>query len=170
MNVTSLNNLKQTAQGLGGFITKNVVSAAILVISSLLAIFLSFNYASSHVHFWTTKTNTDIRNIIISGVQNMHQLTTATMDIKESIVLDENAQILGIRVGNTHLVYEGVGTVQAGINLDKLQVMEQETNQPGGDKVIQILLPAPAITAINLDVNRSSTLASYTDGLAAKQG
>ena len=167
--MTSFTGLKQTAQGITSFVADKAISTGIAVIAVLLALSLSFNYLSSH--FWAPKTTIDVRNIIISGVKNVHELTTATMDIKESVVMDKEAQFFGIPVGNTHLVYEGVGRVQAGLNLDKLQVIGEVSDKSNkNQKPIQLLLPAPAITAVDLDVNHSSTLANYSEWFGEKAG
>ena len=167
--MTSFNSLKQTAQGITGFIADKVITVSVGVIAVLLVLWFSFNYISSHL--WTTQTTIDVRNVIISGVKNVHELTTATMDIKESVVLDQEAKLFVIPVGNTHLVYEGVGRVQAGLNLDKLRVIGGVGDQANhNQKPMQIILPAPAITAVDLDVTRSSTLANYTEWFGQKAG
>ncbi|PSB19014.1 DUF4230 domain-containing protein [Phormidesmis priestleyi ULC007] len=108
-----------------------------------------------------------VRNLIFSGVQDASEFVTATVDGKVAVTLEETTKKLKyFPVGKTHLVYEGVGKVQAGLDLTKLEVLEFDSSQHS----IRISLPAAHIVAVNLDLDRSSTLASYREYFGAKAG
>jgi hypothetical protein len=108
----------------------------------------------------------DPKSIIISGVHNVSELTTATVEVRAAIPLAEPKKIFFVPRGSTNLVYEGVGLVQAGISIKNIEVID--VNQSKGS--IHIILPAPQITHVNLDVDRSSTLANYRTYTAPKPG
>lgn len=59
-------------------------------------------------------------------------------------------------------MYEGVSQVQAGINLKQLQV---KSVSPGK---VHLVLPAPYIRDIGLNVGRSTILANYKEWIAPK--
>ncbi|MDX2212306.1 MAG: DUF4230 domain-containing protein [Oculatellaceae cyanobacterium bins.114] len=103
----------------------------------------------------------EVRSLIISGLKDMTELTTVNVSTKTTIVTQQKRKLLGLNVGNTNLVYEGVGTVRAGIDLSELQVKQMNM----GDRQIQVILPPPYITDASLDVNRSSILAHYRQWL-----
>jgi 2',3'-cyclic-nucleotide 2'-phosphodiesterase (5'-nucleotidase family) len=71
--------------------------------------------------------------------------------------VEEVAKKLGIPIGKTSLIYEGVGTVQAGFNLKELVVSDLDFK----NRVIKAELPAPRILNINLDIARSSKIDDY---------
>lgn len=113
-------------------------------------------------HWSATTTTADVRNLIIGGLHNASELTTVSSSGKATIVINQQKKVLGIPIGDTHLVYEGVGTIRAGIDLTQLEVTEVDINQ----HKIHIILPPPSLSDIGLDVGHSSTLAAYRRWLA----
>ncbi|MBD1843768.1 DUF4230 domain-containing protein [Cyanobacteria bacterium FACHB-63] len=107
-------------------------------------------------------TTVEVRNLIFSELQNADQLTSATMTAKATIRLEKPSEVLGLQVGQTNLVYEGVSQVQAGINLKQLQV---KSVSPGK---VHLVLPAPYLRDIGLNVGHSSILANYSEWFAPK--
>ncbi len=96
----------------------------------------------------------------------MSEFTTARTDISASVSITESAKFLGIPIGDTNLVYEGVSTVRAGIDIKQLELVEVNNSE----HKIYILMPPPKITEVFLDVNHSSTLADYRNWFEPKSG
>lgn len=63
-------------------------------------------------------------------------------------------------VGDTNLVYEGVGKVQAAIDMNKLEAKEVDID----NHKIHILLPPPHIVDTSIDIKNSHVIASYRKG------
>lgn len=112
--------------------------------------------------FHHTTTTVEVRNLIFSGLKNADELTTATIDAKATIRVEKPSEVLGVKIGQTNFVYEGVSQVQAGINLKQLQV---KSVSPGK---VHLVLPAPYIRDIGLNVSRSTILANYKEWIAPK--
>ncbi|PLZ97275.1 hypothetical protein CEN50_15680 [Fischerella thermalis CCMEE 5268] len=72
--------------------------------------------------------------------------------------------MFGVPIGNTNLVYEGVGTIRAGIDLKQLKVVKLDNTQ----HFIHVSLPSPYINEVDLNVNRSSILANYRNWFGDK--
>jgi hypothetical protein len=102
-------------------------------------------------------TTESVRNLIFSGVENASEFVAATTDGYATVKVEEVAKKLGIPIGKTSLIYEGVGTVQAGFNLKELVVSDLDFK----NRVIKAELPAPRILNINLDIARSSKIDDY---------
>lgn len=102
-------------------------------------------------------TTESVRNLIFSGVENASEFVAATTDSYATVKVDQVAEKLGISVGKTTLIYEGVGTVQAGFNLKDLVVSDLDFK----NRAITAELPAPRILNINLDIARSSKIDDY---------
>lgn len=128
-----------------------------LIVSAIVLLMLGLFGLQFLPHSVTT---IEVRNLIFSGLQNADQLTSATMNAKATIRLEKPSEIFGLQIGQTDLVYEGVSQVQAGINLKQLQV---KSVSPGK---VHLVLPAPYLREIGLDVGRSSILANYSKWFA----
>jgi len=135
----------------------------LLGLTLLLAFWFGWH---SLFHPFGLTTEAAIRNLIVSGVQTANELTTATSTIKATVVLRQVTTALNLPLGDTNLVYEGVGQVKAGISLGDLQIQKLNSS----DRQIEILLPVPHILDVSLDLDRSSTLANYRHWLGAKAG
>jgi hypothetical protein len=107
----------------------------------------------------STETTVEIRNIIIGGLQEMNELTTTKMSTKATVDLKEERKFLWDRVslGDTHVVYEAVGTVQAGIDIDQLEVEERDV----ANHQIRLMLPPPRIMEAFLDINGSHVVIHF---------
>ncbi len=106
----------------------------------------------------------EVRSLIFAGLQNVDELTTVTMDAKATVKLEKPNEILGWQVGQTNFVYEGVSKVQAGINLKQLQVKSVSSDR----RKVHLVLPAPYLRDLGLDVGRSTILADYRQWFASK--
>ncbi|BAU40677.1 hypothetical protein [Leptolyngbya sp. O-77] len=54
-------------------------------------------------------TTESVRNLIFSGVENASEFVAATTDGYATVKVEEVAKKLGIPIGKTSLIYEGVG-------------------------------------------------------------
>jgi hypothetical protein len=106
----------------------------------------------------STETTVEIRNIIIGGLQDMNELTTTKMSTKATVDIKEERKFLDrVPLGDTHVVYEAVGTVQAGIDLDQLEVKKIDV----ANHQVRLILPPPRITEAFLDVNGSHVVVHF---------
>lgn len=94
----------------------------------------------------------DVRSIVVQQVQEVNDLTTAVFTMQAVVPTSQSAEISGVVIGQTKLLYVAYGEVRAGVNLDELKP-EQVTVQ--GDH-LQIQLPPPRILDRKIDVDRSS--------------
>jgi Protein of unknown function (DUF4230) len=128
-----------------------LVGAAVLVLGC-------YGYQQVSDRLWAPAAATvEVRTLISGQLQNMTELTTAKMSSKATVVVSQARKFGDFSLGDTNLVYEGVGDVQAGIDLMQLQAKQVDPAQGR----IHILLPPPQITNVGLNVQRSSVLANY---------
>lgn len=128
---------------------------------ALLTVFMLSLFSLPFV-FQPSVAQVDVRNLIFSGLNNVDQLTTVTMDAKATVRVEKPSEIWGLQVGQTNFVYEGVSQVQAGIHLKQLQVESVSAN------TVHLSLPAPYIREVGLNVGDSTILANYRDWIAPK--
>lgn len=114
--------------------------------------------------FHSSTATVDVRNLIFAGLQDADELTTVTMNAKATIRVEKPNELFNIQVGRTNFVYEGVSKVQAGINLNQLQVKSASADH----RSVHLILPAPYVRDIGLDIGHSSILANYSEWFAAK--
>jgi Protein of unknown function (DUF4230) len=133
-----------------------VIGSLILLVALALLIGLGVPQLQARWGLQPAATS-EVRSLIMSGLNTMTELTTVNVSTKATVVTQQDRKWLGVKVGNTNVVYEGVGTVRAGIDLKDLQV----TSVNMGDRQIHVVLPPPYITDASLDVDRSSILAHY---------
>lgn len=162
--MTSFSSLKQSMQGVIGNLANRALTVGLIAIAILSVLWAGFHFFVPNLY--GVKTTSEVRNLIISGVHNETELTTASTTIKATVVIQQVAKVLGLPIGETNLVYEGIGTVRSGLNLSKLEVTDLMPEQ----KTVHILLPAPTISEVSLDVTRSSTLANYRKWFGPKSG
>lgn len=162
--MTAFDSLKQSMQGAVSSLANRALTIGLVAIAILTILWTGFHFFVPPVY--KVKTTSDVRNLIISGVQNETELITASTTIKATVVIQQVAKILGQPIGETDLVYEGVGTVHSGINLAKIEVTDLEPEH----HTAHVLLPAPTISEVNLDIARSSTLANYRKWFGPQAG
>lgn len=152
--MTAYNNLKSIVQVIINKLVDKVILIGLAAIAILLLGWWGLNLLPHPISITTTA---EVRNLIISGVHNLSEFNTASTDSKATIVVEQDKKIFGIPIGNTNLVYEGVATINAGIDIKELEVVKLDNEK----QFIHISLPAPYINGVNLNVNRSSILANY---------
>jgi hypothetical protein len=143
--------LEQLLEKLGW---KTIATIALLLLTLFGAPFLIHSHPST----------VEVKSLIFAGLQNVDELATVTMDAKATVKLEKTNEFLGMQIGQTNFVYEGVSKVQAGINLKQLQVQSISPDR----RKVHIVLPAPYIRDLGLDVEHSTILADYTDWFADK--
>lgn len=162
--MTSFGSSNRLIQGVVSNLANSFVTAVLAVVISLVVLWTGFNFFLPHVRSITS--TSDIRNLIISAVHNETELTTASTTGKATVVIRKVAAVLGIEVGETNLVYEGVAKVRSGLDLSKLEV----TNLSPENHSVYVLLPSPIISEVSLDSSRSSVLADYQKGFGYDGG
>jgi len=155
----SLASVKNIFQQVVGNLTTKLTGLVLSVSLSLLLLFWMGTHIPKPI---AVKETNDVVTMILSQIQDMEEFTTASTTSKATIVEKQVTQVFGITIGEANLVYEGVGDIRAGINLQDIQVKNLDTN----NHKVHIVLPAPYISAIGLNVNRSSTLANYRNWFA----
>ena len=113
--------------------------------------------------FPVTHTNTEIQNLIIGGIQSMDTLTTAGVTNKTTIKVSQDRNLGRFNIGTTNLIYEGIGKVEAGIDFSQIEV----TNVDERQKSVTVVLPAPQLSNVYLDIHQSGVIDTYKKGLGA---
>jgi hypothetical protein len=155
--------LKQTV---GDLIGQVIDKVSWKIWATLLAVLIAGSgsiFFGSHIRVDTTA---EVRNLVISGLQAASDFTTVSTESKATVTVDKKKRFLGIPLGDTHLVYEGVAKIRAGFDLSEMKI--KGINQAQGS--VHIILPPPHIEAIGLDIENSSILASYRRWFAPKSG
>ncbi|MGC9506231.1 DUF4230 domain-containing protein [Baaleninema sp.] len=97
---------------------------------------------------------TEVKSLLVNRLEGKTELTTAEVAL-ETIVKTSQERMLGhLYLGETAVVYQGIGRVRAGIDLSQVQVTQIDRN--AGE--ITLLLPPPRLVQMDLDVDRSSVL------------
>ncbi|GAB4525325.1 MAG: hypothetical protein Tsb0014_04610 [Pleurocapsa sp.] len=104
----------------------------------------------------------EIQNVIIGGLQEMDVLTTAQISNRATIKVTDNRMLSRFQIGQTNLIYEGVGNVEAGINIEEISI-EENTK----DHKIYINLPSAYLKNVYLDIKKSGIVDTYKKGLGA---
>ena len=126
-------------------------AAAVLVVGRGL-------YTHFHTHWMPQTVSTvNVKTLILDEVGHLSQLTSAKVSAKATVVLREDTKVGKFSLGNTNLVYEGVGEIQGGINLSALEATQVDMEH----RRVHVILPPPQLTTVALNVNRSSVLANY---------
>lgn len=131
---------------------------AIVLITTACAVFAGYTYSHVTTQLMPQTVSTvDVKTLILDEVDSLSQLTSAKVTAKTTVVLREERKVSKFSLGNTNLVYEGVGEIQAGINLSGLKATHVDLR----NRRVDVTLPPPHLTTVALNVNRSSVLASY---------
>ena len=109
-----------------------------------------------------TPVTTEIENVVIGGLQDMDVLTTARISNRATIKATRDRKLSRLQIGQTNLIYEGVGTVEAGINIEAIQITNNKKKHQ-----IQVELPSAYLKSISLDINKSGIIDTYKKWLGA---
>ncbi|MGL6338515.1 MAG: DUF4230 domain-containing protein, partial [Waterburya sp.] len=87
---------------------------------------------------------------------------TAQISNRVTIKVSNNRMLSRFQIGQTNLIYEGVGNVEAGINLEKVKIeLDKKDNK------IHIKLPSAHLKNVYLDIHKSHIIDTYKKGLGA---
>ena len=89
-------------------------------------------------------------------------LTTAKISNQATIKTTRDRKLSRLAIGQTNLIYKGVGTVEAGINIEAIKIRENRKKHQ-----IYVDLPSAYLKSINLDINKSGIVDTYKKGLGA---
>jgi hypothetical protein len=99
----------------------------------------------------------EVRNLILGGLTNTNELVTANMSTKATVKVQKERKFSRFSLGNTNLIYEGVGRIQAGIDISKLEAKEVDREK----QKIHIILPPAHLSEVFLDINSSNAIDRY---------
>lgn len=156
--MTSFSGLIQTIQGATGFlvdIKKTIIVVIIVTVSMLLFGFYVFS---------DQRTETKIQTVILGGLKEISDFNVVKMQSKATVVEQEKNVVFSIPLGQTKVIYEGVGTIRVGMDMKSLEIKELSEN----NHLVHIILPPPYITETTLDVESSRLLDHHRDGLSFK--
>lgn len=159
--MTTYNNSKPTIQGIINKLVDKLIFIGLAAIAVLLLSWWGLNSLPQPV---TVNTTANVRNLITSRLHNISKFNNASTNNKAKVVFDQYKKIFGVPIENTNLVYEGIATISAGIDIKELKVIELDNNQ----QFIHILLPFFYINEVRLNVNRSSILSNYSEWFGEK--
>ena len=141
---------------------QTIAITSTVIISTALILYLS--QIPQNILGWAfpaTHTTTEIQNLIIGGIQSKDTLTTARVTNKATIKVSRDRKLGRFNIGETNLIYEAVGQVEAGIDFNQIEVK----NIDDRDKSVTIVLPAPKLSNVYLDIHQSGVIDSYKKGL-----
>jgi hypothetical protein len=148
IKMTSFSGLKQTIQSTTD---KLIIYRWILfgILAFILAAFLFFSWP------WV-KTNESAKmiDVILGGLKETSELNTVKMSSKASLVETKEQRLFSFYVGDTKVIYEGQGTIRAGIDMKALKATDVDIN----NQKITITLPPPYITETVLEADKSQLL------------
>ena len=111
-------------------------------------------------------TKSEVVSVIIGGIKDKSELTTASLTTKTTVKTSLQTKLLNKILGDSNLVYEAVGKVEAALDISKLEVKEVDTKSGK----VYIILPPPQFTNIALDISNSHIVDKYTRWIAPDAG
>lgn len=133
-----------------------ISTSGILYLSKIPPNIIGWAFPAAH-------TTTEIQNLIIGGIQEMDTLTTAGVTNKTTIKVSQDRKLGRFNIGETNLIYEGIGKVEAGIDFSQIEV----TNVSDRQKSVTVILPAPKLSNVYLDIHQSGVIDTYKKGFGA---
>ena len=122
----------------------------------LLIWFLMINPFLSSLYISKT-TSVDVKNLIFSQLQGTNNLVTMTLSSKGTVKTKTENKFYHLYLGDPNLIYEGIGEIQAGIDLNNIEVrVRDDVNH-----TILVRLPEAKLINVFLDLDKSQTV--YTD-------
>ena len=146
--MTSFSAFKQTIQD------KLSLKSIGIGIALLILALLFFTWRGLSLPWITTNSTTEIKTVILGGLKNISELNTVKMLSKATVVETEDNRLFSLTLGNTKVIYEGVGIIRAGIDMRGLEAKEVDAD----NHKVKIILPPPYIIETVLDVERSELL------------
>ncbi len=102
---------------------------------------------------------TTVRQLIIGELKKSANLTTVVVDASATVKESSFNKVLWfIPIGSSNVIYEGNGTITAGINFQDIEIKEDNPL----DNSIKVELPPPQIITSFLHINNSKVVDDYT--------
>lgn len=136
---------------------KSPLTIAILIVLAIVLNQLNSLYLS------ITTSDREVINLISSSLETQNDLVTVSMSTKATVKVSQNQTIADrIEVGQENLIYEGVGTVQAGIDLTQLETKNIDKQH----HKIHLILPPAKLINVFLNVRDSRVIDRYSQWFA----
>jgi hypothetical protein len=97
---------------------------------------------------------TDLRTLIFDQLEDQQALHTAKHTLTAIVTSEQERRLGRFYLGETVLVYQGVGYAQAAIDLRQIQI----TNVDRQNGSIRVILPPAYLASVELDVKQSGVL------------
>lgn len=152
-NIHSQNNLIKKAQTLILDQIRVIIASATVI---LIIWFLILNPYFSSFSISNT-TTAQIKNLIFTELQQTDKLVTITTSPKATVNAKTEKRLGDIYLGETHVIYEGVGQIQAGMDFNDIEVLSINEEK----KTIRLRLPQAELINVFLDINKSQTIDNY---------
>jgi hypothetical protein len=105
----------------------------------------------------------EVINLISSSLETQHDLVTVSMSTKATVKVSQNQTLVDrINIGQENLIYEGVGMVQAGIDLTQLSTKNIDKQH----QKIHLILPPAKLINVFLNVEDSKVIDRYSQWFA----
>lgn len=148
-----------TARTVKDRLSKSVAWVAAIAVTIFASVWLAFHYGGGD------NATIKVRDLLVGSIQAESFLATASQNVTANVVIDDVAKFWRIPIGKTNMVYAAVGQARAGIDIKEIEVLDVDT----GMGRAKIKLPE-VIVSINLNVERSATLANYRNWFGPKAG
>jgi len=97
---------------------------------------------------------TEVKSLLVNRLEGKTELKTAEVSL-ETVVKTSQDRMLGyLYLGETTVVYQGVGRVSAGVDLSQIDVKSVDRSQGH----IHVTLPPPYLVQLDLDIEQSAVL------------
>lgn len=146
-----------------------VIALALVISTTILGVFQVQGLFHSIRDFFIGHppvTKSEVVSVIIGGIEDKSELTTASLTTKATVKTSQQTNVLNIILGDSNLVYEAVGKVEAALDISKLEVKEVNIKS----SKVYIILPPPQFTNISLDINNSRIVDQYNRWFAPNPG
>ena len=148
-----------TARTVKDRLSKSVAWVAAIAVTIFASVWLALHYGGGD------NATIKVRDLLVGSIQAESFLATASQNVTANVVIDDVAKFWRIPIGKTNMVYAAVGQARAGIDIKEIEVLDVDT----GMGRAKIKLPE-VIVSINLNVERSATLANYRNWFGPKAG
>jgi hypothetical protein len=154
--MTSKTNLNSKPNSKSNFF-KSPLTILILILLAIV-----FNQLNS-LYISISTSDREVINLISSNLEVQNDLVTVSMSTKATVKVSQNQTIVDrINIGRENLIYEGVGMVQAGIDLTQLTTKNIDKQR----QKIHLILPPAKLINVFLNVEDSKVIDRYSQWFA----
>jgi len=105
---------------------------------------------------------TDVRALILDDLEDLQELHTAQRTVTALVTSEQENRLGRFYLGETVLIYQGIGYARAAIDLGDLEV--RRVDREAGR--IYVVLPPAYLASLELDVNKSGVLEEHRAWIA----